>query len=58
MELFDIDEILEVTFPDSAEQGEPQSVEVVFKDGTKRNFSGPELDEVLAMLQHWTPPTA
>ena len=58
MELFDIDEILEVTFPDSAEQGEAQTVEVVFKDGTKRNFSGLELDEVLAMLQHWTPPTA
>jgi len=58
MELFDIYEILEVTFPDSAEQGEAQNVEVVFKDGTKRNFSGPELDEVLAMLQHWTTPTA
>ena len=55
MELFDVDEILEVTFPDSAEQGEAQAVEVVIKDGTKRNFSGPELDEVLAMLQHWTP---
>lgn len=58
MEPIDVDEILEVNFPDSADQGEPQSLEVVFKDGTRRNFSGTELSEVLATLQHWTPPTA
>jgi hypothetical protein len=33
-------------------------VQVVFKDGTIKVFEGPELPEVLAILNHWTPPTA
>ncbi len=51
MEAIDVDEIREVNF-------EAQCVEVVFKDGTRKKFSGPDLPEVLAMLNHWTPPTA
>ena len=31
---------------------------VVFKDGTERRFEGDELEQVLPMLQHVTPPTA
>lgn len=59
MEPIDVDAIAEITFPDSSGgQGESQRVEVVFKDGTKKTFSGPELPDVLALLNHWTPPTA
>lgn len=58
MELIDVDEIIEVNFPDSASQTDAQTVEVVFKDGTKKTFSGPDLPGVLAVLNHWTPPTA
>ena len=32
MEPIDVDEIIEVTFPDSADQTDAQTVEVVFKD--------------------------
>ena len=31
---------------------------VVFKDGTERRFDGDELEQVLPVLQHVTPPTA
>jgi len=58
MEPIDVDEIAEVNFPDSSESGEAQSVEVVFKDGTKKRFAGAEFPDVLAVLNHWTPPTA
>ncbi len=58
MEPIDVDEIIDVNFPDPSDQGKAQSVELVFKDGTKKVFSGAELPEVLAMLNHWTPPTA
>jgi hypothetical protein len=58
MEPIDVDEIIDVNFPDSTDPDESQSVEVVFKDGTRKVFSGSELPEVLAILNHWTPPTA
>jgi hypothetical protein len=58
MEAIDVDEIAEVNFPDSSDEREPQSVEVVFKDGDRKTFRGAELPEVLAILNHWTPPTA
>jgi hypothetical protein len=58
MESIDVDEITEVNFPESPNQGEAQNVEVVFKDGTRKTFGGVELPEVLAILAHWTPPTA
>jgi hypothetical protein len=58
MEPLDVDEIAEINFPDSSEKDEAQSVEVVFKDGTRKSFGGAELDDVLAILNHWTPPTA
>ena len=58
MEPIDVDEIAEVNFPESSDHGEPQSVEVVFKDGSRKTFSGVDFPEVLAMLNHWTPPTA
>ena len=31
---------------------------VVFKDGTERRFEGDELERILPILQHVTPPTA
>ena len=52
MEPIDVDEIAEVNFPDS------KSVEVVFKNGTRRTYSGPDLNEAMQVLNHWTPPTA
>ena len=58
MEPIDVDEILEVNFPDSADQGELRSVEVVFKDGTRRVYAGADFPEAMAILNHWTPPTA
>jgi hypothetical protein len=58
MDAIDVDEIAEVNFPDSPDQDESDSVEVIFKDGTKKVFGGAELPEVLAILNHWTPPTA
>jgi hypothetical protein len=54
MDAIDVDEIAEVNFPDSA----GQTVEVVFKDGTRKVYSGDDLPEAMAMLNHWTPPTA
>ena len=57
MEPIDVDEIAEVTFPDPSESGVAEMVEVVFKDGTRKRFSGAELPEVLPILNHWTPPT-
>jgi len=58
MDSIDVDEISEVSFPDSSTPDESQSVEVVFKDGTKRTYSGTDLPGVLEILNHWTPPTA
>ena len=53
MDPIDVDEIAEVNFPDAG-----QSIEVVFKDGTKKIYSGDDLPEALSELNHWTPPTA
>jgi hypothetical protein len=39
----DVDEIADVNFPDSSDQGEAQSVEVVFKDGSTKTFGGSDL---------------
>lgn len=47
----DVDEIKEVTY-------QPASVRVVFKNGDVRVYQGADLPEVLAILNHWTPPTA
>jgi hypothetical protein len=58
MDPIDVDEITEVNFPDSADQTDAQTVEVVFKDGSRKVYAGPDLPEVLAVLNHWTPPTA
>ena len=57
MEPIDVDEVAEINFSDASEPGE-QTLEVIFKDGTKRRFSGAELPDVMAVLNHWTPPTA
>ncbi|MEO8129468.1 MAG: hypothetical protein ABJF23_09310 [Bryobacteraceae bacterium] len=54
----DVDEILEVNYLDAATPGETSGVEVTFKDGTTKLFEGPQLPEALAILNHWTPPTA
>jgi hypothetical protein len=54
----DIDEIAEINFPDPTGKTEPQSVEVLFKDGKKKTYTGPDLTEVMEILNHWTPPTA
>jgi hypothetical protein len=58
MEAIDVDEIAEVNYSDSSEAGTPGSVEVRFRNGTVKVYSGPDLPEVLAILNHWTPPTA
>jgi hypothetical protein len=58
MDPIDVDEIADVNFPDASDQGEAQSVVVTFKDGSTKTFSGVNLPEVLATLNHWTPPTA
>ena len=58
MEPIDVDEIAEVNFPDADSSSNPQTVEVVFKNGAKNVYSGPDLAEALAILNHWTPPTA
>jgi hypothetical protein len=47
----DVDEIVEVNH-------ETNGVEISFKDGTTQRYDGAELPEVLAILNHWTPPTA
>jgi hypothetical protein len=54
----DVDEIAEVNFPDSTDGSEPQSVEVVLKDGSRRLYTGDDFAEAIAVLNHWTPPTA
>jgi hypothetical protein len=58
MDPIDVDEIAEVNFPDSADKTDAQSVEVVFRNGTRKVYAGAELPEALAILNHWTPPTA
>lgn len=58
MEPIDVDDILDVNFPDPTEPDQGQSVQVVFKDGSQRKFSGPDLPQILSMLRNWTPPTA
>ena len=54
----DVDEIMEVNYQEASSPGESDKVEVVFKNGTHKIYEGPELPEVLAILNHWTPPTA
>jgi hypothetical protein len=54
----DVDDIMEINHPDPNAAGDRNCVEVVFKDGTVKTFSGPELPEVLEILKHWTPPMA
>ena len=54
----DVDEIVEVNYPDSDNPREAGCVRVVFKNGIEKVYQGPELREVLAILNHWTPPTA
>lgn len=58
MDPIDVDDIAEVNFPDSADQTDAQTVEVVFKDGSRKVYAGPDLAKVLLILNHWTPPTA
>lgn len=54
MEDIDIDEIAEVSY-----SGEDASiVDVTFKDGTTKRFNGAEHQEIFALLNHWSPPTA
>ena len=43
MDPIDVDEIADVNFPDASDQGEAQSVEVVFKDGSTKTFGGSDL---------------
>jgi hypothetical protein len=54
----DVDEIAEINYLDVDNPDGAERVEVLFKDGTEKIFEGPELPEVLAILNHWTPPTA
>jgi hypothetical protein len=54
----DVDEITEVNYLDGATPGETSGVAVTFKNGTTEVYEGAELPEALAILNHWTPPTA
>jgi len=54
----DVDEIMEVNYLDASTPGEGCKVQVVFKDGTSKVYEGQELPALLAILNHWTPPTA
>jgi hypothetical protein len=54
----DVDQILEVDYPDADTPSEMDRVQVTFKDGTIKVYQGPDLPEVWAILNHWTPPTA
>jgi hypothetical protein len=58
MEPFDVDEVMDVDFSGSPDGGDAHSVEVTFKDGSTKKFSGADMPEALALLSHWTPPTA
>jgi hypothetical protein len=54
----DPDEILSYA-PELDSSGEATGVMVVvFKDETERRFEGDELERILPILQHVTPPTA
>ncbi len=52
MENIDVDNISEVNYLGQT------AVEVKFKDGTTRVYSGAEMEEMLPVLNHWTPPMA
>ena len=54
----DVDEILEVNYLDAPTLGQRDAVELIFKNGEKQVYSGPEFAEVIEILKHWTPPTA
>ena len=54
----DVDEIMEVNYPDDSKPVGASKVQVVFKDGASKTYEGPDLPEVLAILNHWIPPTA
>jgi hypothetical protein len=54
----DVDEIMEVNYPEESNPAGATKVQVVFKNGTTKVYEGPDLPEVLAILNHWTPPTA
>jgi len=54
----DVDDIAEINYLEGGTPGETVGVEVTFKDGTTRVYEGAELPEALAILNHWTPPTA
>ena len=54
----DVDDIVEISYSDSSAPGETNTVEVTFKNGAIRVYEGDELPEALAILNHWTPPTA
>lgn len=50
MESIDVTRTVQVNFPDSTEEHEGQSVEVVLKDGSRKAFGGADFLEVLASL--------
>ena len=54
----DVDEIIEVDYLDASTSGEEESVQVTFKNGMTKTYEGSELPGLLAILNHWTPPTA
>ena len=50
----DVDEIAEVNYLDDT----AATVEVKFRDGSTKRYSGSEHPEIFDILNHWTPPTA
>jgi hypothetical protein len=54
----DVDEIVDINYLEGATPNETGGVEIIFKNGTTKVYEGSDLMEVLAILNHWTPPTA
>jgi hypothetical protein len=54
----DVDDIAEVNYLDGAKPEDCERVQIRFKSGIEKIYEGPDLPEVLKILNHWTPPTA
>lgn len=49
----DVDDIVEVSYEPGGD-----TARITFKDGAVCVFEGEELQRILTLLNHWTPPTA
>ena len=54
MDPIDVDEIAEVNYLDDASA----TVEIRFRDGSVKRYSGVDNPDIFVLLNQWTPPTA